>query len=102
MRHIVIIEDEPDIANLLACRSASEGFRVATATDGRAGFHAVHLYRPDLTIRVSGQGRPGRADIAAGPGVPSHAPGDFGRFSPSPIRSGISPPSGLLGEFTSL
>jgi DNA-binding response OmpR family regulator len=50
MRHIVIIEDEPDIANLLACRFGSEGFRVATASDGRAGLHAVHLYRPDLVI----------------------------------------------------
>jgi two-component system phosphate regulon response regulator PhoB len=50
MRHIVIIEDESDIANLLACRFGSEGFRVATASDGRAGLHAVHLYRPDLII----------------------------------------------------
>ena len=50
MRHVVIIEDEPDIANLLARRFASEGFRVATATDGRAGLHAVHLYHPDLIL----------------------------------------------------
>jgi DNA-binding response OmpR family regulator len=50
MRHVVIIEDEPDIANLLARRFASEGFRVATATDGQAGLHAVHLYRPDLIL----------------------------------------------------
>ncbi len=50
MRHIVIIEDEPDIANLLARRFGSEGFRVATASDGRAGLHAVHLYHPDLII----------------------------------------------------
>lgn len=50
MRHVVIIEDEPDIANLLARRFASEGFGVATATDGRAGLHAVHLYRPNLIL----------------------------------------------------
>jgi len=50
MRHIVIIEDEPDIAQLLACRFGSEGFSVATATDGCAGLHAVHLKRPDLII----------------------------------------------------
>ncbi|MFI5338508.1 MAG: response regulator transcription factor [Candidatus Methylomirabilales bacterium] len=50
MRHVVIIEDEPDIANLLARRFGSEGFRVATANDGRAGLHAVHLSRPDLII----------------------------------------------------
>jgi len=50
MRHVVIIEDEPDVTNLLARRFASEGFRVATATDGQAGLHAVHLYRPDLIL----------------------------------------------------
>ncbi len=50
MRHIIIIEDEPDIAQLLACRFGSEGFSVATATDGRAGLHAVHLKRPDLIV----------------------------------------------------
>lgn len=50
MRHIVIIEDETDIAELLACRFGSEGFRVATASDGRAGLHAVHLSRPHLII----------------------------------------------------
>ena len=50
MRQVVIIEDEPDIANLLARRFASEGFGVATATDGRAGLHAVHLDHPDLIL----------------------------------------------------
>jgi two-component system phosphate regulon response regulator PhoB len=50
MRHVVIIEDESDIAELLARRFASEGFRVSTASDGRAGLHAVHLFRPDLII----------------------------------------------------
>jgi two-component system phosphate regulon response regulator PhoB len=50
MRCVVIIEDEPDIANLLAHRFRSEGFQVATADDGRAGLQAVHLYRPDLIL----------------------------------------------------
>ena len=50
MRHIVIIEDEPDIANLLAVRFGSEGFRAATASDGQAGLHAIHLYHPDLIL----------------------------------------------------
>lgn len=50
MRHVVIIEDEPDIANLLARRFGSEGFRVATANDGRAGLHAIHMSRPDLIV----------------------------------------------------
>ncbi len=50
MRHVVIIEDEPDVAGLLAHRFSGEGFRVATASDGRAGLHAVHTYHPDLII----------------------------------------------------
>ena len=50
MRHIVIIEDEPDIANLLAMRFGSEGFGVSTASDGRAGLHAIHLNHPDLIL----------------------------------------------------
>jgi DNA-binding response OmpR family regulator len=50
MRQVVIIEDEPDVAVLLACRFAREGFRVATANDGRSGMDAVHRNRPDLVI----------------------------------------------------
>jgi len=50
MRNVVIIEDEPDVAELLAHRFAGEGFRVATAGDGRAGLHAVHTHNPDLVI----------------------------------------------------
>jgi len=50
MRHVVIIEDDQDIAELLARHFESEEFSVATATDGHAGLHAVHLKRPDLII----------------------------------------------------
>ena len=50
MRHVVIIEDEPDVAALLARRFSSEGLSVVTASDGRAGLHAVHRHRPDLVV----------------------------------------------------
>jgi len=50
MHKIIVIEDEPDVANLLARRLASEGFCVATASDGRAGLHAIHLSHPDLIL----------------------------------------------------
>ena len=33
MRHVVVIEDEPGIANLLARRFSEESFRVAIAND---------------------------------------------------------------------
>ncbi len=47
---LVIIEDEPDIATLLARRFAEEGFRVTTAADGRAGIQAVQTHRPRLIL----------------------------------------------------
>jgi two-component system phosphate regulon response regulator PhoB len=50
MRRVVIIEDEPDVANLLARHFAGEGFSVTTARDGRAGLDAVHRYSPHLVI----------------------------------------------------
>jgi DNA-binding response OmpR family regulator len=50
MRQVVIIEDEPDIADLLARWFTSEGFRAATAGDGRAGLNAVRQSQPDLVI----------------------------------------------------
>jgi DNA-binding response OmpR family regulator len=59
-RHVTIIEDEADIAALLAHCFAAEGFRVTTARDGSAGLDIIHQQRPDLVIldlmlpRVSG------------------------------------------------
>jgi len=50
MRQVVIIEDEPDITDLLARWFASEGFRVITAGDGRAGLDAAQQHQPDLVI----------------------------------------------------
>ena len=50
MHHITIIEDESDIAGLLAHCFACEGFQVITAGDGRTGLDLVHLHHPDLVI----------------------------------------------------
>ncbi len=47
---LVIIEDEPDIAALLARRFAEEGFHVTTAADGRTGIQAVQAHRPRLIL----------------------------------------------------
>jgi DNA-binding response OmpR family regulator len=59
-QHVTIIEDEADIAALLAHCFASEGFHVTTARDGDAGLDIIQQHRPDLVIldlmlpRVSG------------------------------------------------
>lgn len=50
MRHIVIIEDEADIACLLAYCLACEGFQVSTTRDGESGLEMIRRHRPDLVI----------------------------------------------------
>jgi two-component system phosphate regulon response regulator PhoB len=50
MPHIAIIEDEPDISNLLSHCFACEGFRVTIAHDGPAGLDIVRRLGPDLVI----------------------------------------------------
>jgi DNA-binding response OmpR family regulator len=50
MAHIAVIEDESDIAGLLAHCLAYEGFNVTTAGDGETGLDLVRLHRPDLVI----------------------------------------------------
>lgn len=50
MHKILIIDDDPSI--LLAIRTLMEleGFKVGTASDGRAGLEKFHHFRPDLVL----------------------------------------------------
>jgi DNA-binding response OmpR family regulator len=50
MPHVTIIEDEADIAGLLAHCFACDGFQVTTAGDGQRGLELVRLHNPDLVI----------------------------------------------------
>lgn len=47
---ILIIEDEPDIAELVATRLQSAGHRVAIATDGLTGVDRCNEIRPDIVV----------------------------------------------------
>ncbi len=47
---ILVIEDEADIAALVAYQLTREGFRVETAADGIQGLHAVRREIPDLIV----------------------------------------------------
>jgi two-component system phosphate regulon response regulator PhoB len=49
-KHIVIVEDEPDMADLVARRLTREGYAVDVAHDGLAGLEKVRSRVPDLTI----------------------------------------------------
>jgi two-component system phosphate regulon response regulator PhoB len=47
---VVIVEDEKDLAELLAFNLQKEGWQTVVALDGRSGLEAVTAERPDLVI----------------------------------------------------
>lgn len=49
-QHIVIIEDEPDILEVLAYSLGREGFEVHSAMDGSEGLALVRRQQPDLVL----------------------------------------------------
>ena len=49
-RRVAIIEDEADIAGLLAHCFACEGFQVMTARDGEVGLDLIQRHWPDLIV----------------------------------------------------
>src|ERR1700745_3191794 len=49
-RKILIIEDESDVADLLALNLRKAGFRISTAADGASGLQKARDGRPDFII----------------------------------------------------
>jgi two-component system alkaline phosphatase synthesis response regulator PhoP len=49
-KHILVVEDEEDILELLRFNLVKEGFSVATATRGEDGLKAVAQKRPDIIL----------------------------------------------------
>lgn len=49
-KHILVVEDEEDVLELLRFNLTREGFSVATATRGEEGLKAVAQKRPDLIL----------------------------------------------------
>jgi two-component system phosphate regulon response regulator PhoB len=47
---IIVIEDEPDIANLLTFHLRSDGYECLVARDGKKGLHLAQTERPDLVL----------------------------------------------------
>ena len=47
---VVVIEDEPDILELIEYNLRREGFEVATATTGRTGLSVIGREKPDIVL----------------------------------------------------
>jgi phosphate regulon transcriptional regulator PhoB len=47
---ILIVDDEPDIVDLVSYNLKKDGFRVATASDGEAALHKIRKDRFDLVV----------------------------------------------------
>ena len=48
--HVVVIEDEKNIAELVRYNLRNEGFRVSVATDGEEGLRLIERERPDVVL----------------------------------------------------
>ena len=47
---ILVVEDEPDIAGLVAYHLAKAGYRVTTAANGTEALKVANVDRPDLVV----------------------------------------------------
>ena len=50
MTHVLVVDDDPVIADLVAFRLGRLGLRVTVETDGEAGLAAIRQLRPDLVV----------------------------------------------------
>jgi DNA-binding response OmpR family regulator len=50
VRHIVVVEDEEDIADLVALHLRREGYRVTLHGDGEEAWHALDRRTPELVV----------------------------------------------------
>jgi len=50
LRHVVVVEDEPDMAELLKELLEEGGHEVAMAADGLAGLALIRATRPDVVV----------------------------------------------------
>ncbi len=49
-KKLLIIEDDPIIANIYRSRFEKEGYLVEVAADGQAGFYRIHELHPDVVL----------------------------------------------------
>jgi DNA-binding response OmpR family regulator len=49
-KHVLVVEDEPDTAELIELHLKNDGYRVTVADDGDQALKKVHKHMPDLVI----------------------------------------------------
>jgi len=49
-KHIIVIEDEKDILDILEYNLKREGFKVSTSSDGKVGLKMIRQDKPDLLL----------------------------------------------------
>jgi len=49
-RRILVIDDEPDVVNVLMTRLTVHGFEVEAAGDGESGFEKARKFLPDIIL----------------------------------------------------
>ncbi|WP_159498398.1 response regulator transcription factor [Microbacterium sp. 18062] len=50
MTHVLVIDDDQDIARLLTIRLARAGFDVDSRSDGASGLSAIHANHPEVAV----------------------------------------------------
>jgi DNA-binding response OmpR family regulator len=48
--HVLVVDDDPSLLDMLAMSLEDEGFEVSTAPDGRAGMERIESGEPDLVV----------------------------------------------------
>jgi len=102
-KRILVIDDEPDIADFLTTLLADHGYETLAAFDGQQGLELARGFRPDLiTLDVT---MPGRSGLAIFKELRSDA--EFGRipiymitgvqeFRPLFYSRALAPPEGFM------
>jgi len=47
---VLLVDDEPDILEMLSYNLCKHGFTVVTAPDGKAGFESAAAHQPDIIV----------------------------------------------------